>query len=103
MVDHLRDIVGKILKIVRVGPQDIVLDIGSNDGTLLKAYPQGKARRVGMDASGNKFKKYYPSDIELVSAFFSAVEFKKHFGVQKAKVVRRYFDRISLGPFYMWA
>ena len=30
MVDHLRDIVSKILKIVRVGPQDIVLDIGIN-------------------------------------------------------------------------
>ncbi len=86
MVCHLQGIVDRIRDQVSVTDQDIILDIGSNDGTLLKAYPQG-GRLVGIDPAGKKFKKYYPPHIELISDFFSEKTFQKHFGQKKAKIV----------------
>ena len=84
---HLNGIVGKIPGIGQLSAQDIVLDIGSNDGTLLRAYDQHGPQLVGFDPAGNKFKKYYPDHMALISEFFSAKTFQKHFGNKKAKVV----------------
>ena len=72
MVDHLA---GKVRYLERmVGPKDgdVVLDIGSNDGTTLKAYAQPGLTRIGIDPTGRKFAAYYPADIKLVPEFFSA-------------------------------
>jgi hypothetical protein len=55
---------------------DVVLDIGSNDATSLKAYTIQGIERIGIDPTGSKFKHYYPSDILLVSSFFSAKDFR---------------------------
>jgi hypothetical protein len=87
MVNHLQSKVQKILKIVATQKDDIVLDIGSNDGSTLGAYPDRNLKFIGMDPSGGKFKKYYKSDITLIPDFFSAKAFTKIFGSRKAKVV----------------
>jgi NDP-4-keto-2,6-dideoxyhexose 3-C-methyltransferase len=86
MVHHLNGIVGKILEKKQLAAGDIVLDIGSNDGTLLQAY-QKEAQLVGIDPAGNKFKKYYPQHIKLIPEFFSAQTFRKHFGNKKAQII----------------
>jgi NDP-4-keto-2,6-dideoxyhexose 3-C-methyltransferase len=86
MVHHLKDIVEKALKRIAIKSNDIVLDIGSNDSTLLRSYPT-PARLVGMDPGGNKFKKYYPAHIELIADFFSSKAFQAKFGTQKAKII----------------
>src|SRR5580765_2860111 len=39
MVDHLQGLVQGLLKTVSLRDGDVVLDIGSNDGTLLSLYP----------------------------------------------------------------
>lgn len=49
-----------------------VMDIGSNDGTLLGVYSDRVARRVGVDPSLGQFKSYYRGDEELHEAFFGA-------------------------------
>lgn len=87
MVAHLRGKVAKILKAAPVGKGDLVLDIGSNDSTLLQAYPKDGATLVGIDPSGAKFKKYYPPHVGLIPDFFSAALVKKELGGRKAKVV----------------
>ena len=87
MVHHLRDIVGTIIDRVQLSPDDIALDIGSNDGTLLKSYPKGSGRLAGMDPGGKAFQKYYSAHIELITDFFSSAAFRKVFGQKKAKVV----------------
>jgi cyclopropane fatty-acyl-phospholipid synthase-like methyltransferase len=88
MVDHLREKVSKILKLVEIEKGDIVLDIGANDGTTLGSYPDRTLRFVGMDPTGAKFKKYYKSDIELIPDFFSAKAFTQHLGAgKKAKII----------------
>jgi len=86
MVNHLQQKIRMLESFVKPKPSDLVLDIGSNDATLLKACA-GKYIKVGIDPTGDKFKKYYTKDIYLISDFFSAIGFKKIFPKKKAKII----------------
>jgi hypothetical protein len=87
MVEHLHRKVRNILEKVNLESGDVILDIGSNDSTLLRAYPQKGATLIGIDPTGEKFGEYYPDHIQLVPEFFSARSFKKKFGERKAKII----------------
>jgi SAM-dependent methyltransferase len=87
MVDHLRRKATALQQLVPLGPNDLVLDIGSNDGTSLACYPAGGPTLVGLDPSARKFAKYYRGDIELIVDFFSAETFRKFYGARKARIV----------------
>jgi hypothetical protein len=77
MVRHLTQKIHFLEKRADLGPGDVVLDIGSNDCTSLKAYQTPSLTRIGIDPTGLKFKAYYPEDIALVPDFFSAANFHK--------------------------
>jgi NDP-4-keto-2,6-dideoxyhexose 3-C-methyltransferase len=87
MVKHLRGIVAGALTRVPLEAGDLVLDIGSNDSTLLQGYPNVGARLVGIDPTGVKLREYYPSHIELVPDFFSAARVRALVNEKKAKIV----------------
>lgn len=87
MVRHLHGKVKKIESQVSLKAGDLVIDIGSNDSTLLRGYSVSGLRKLGMDPAGEKFRKYYPDDAELIPDFFSAAAVKKLVGDQKARVV----------------
>ena len=87
MVNHLYKKVKKIEAFIQLTHGDLVIDIGSNDSTLLQAYRQDGLLRVGIDLTGEKFKKYYPEHVYLIPDFFSAKSVKKNFGNKKTKVV----------------
>lgn len=72
MVAHLTDKVAYLERLVPLRDGDVILDIGANDATTLKAYKCKNVRRVGIDPTGAKFKQYYTDDIALVPDFFSA-------------------------------
>jgi hypothetical protein len=72
MVNHLNDKVTYLERMTSLKPGDVVVDIGSNDATSLKAYKTNGIRRIGIDPTGKKFAEYYPKDITLVPDFFSA-------------------------------
>src|SRR3954452_21970561 len=59
MVRHLQGKVRRLQALAPLRQGDVVLDIGSNDGTLLKAYQVKGIERVGIDPTGAKFKEYY--------------------------------------------
>jgi len=86
MVKHLTKKIKTLENIVQLSEQDIVIDIGSNDATSLKAYSK-KCRRVGIDPTGIKFRQYYPPDIDLIPDFFSAETFHKKYSGEKAKII----------------
>ncbi len=52
-------------RMVNISANDLVIDIGSNDATSLKAY-KSKCRKVGIDPTGKKFIEYYTDDISLI-------------------------------------
>lgn len=72
MVAHLTNKVAYLERMVQPKAGDMVLDIGSNDATTLKAYQTPGLNRIGIDPTGAKFKEYYPDDVALVPDFFSA-------------------------------
>jgi NDP-4-keto-2,6-dideoxyhexose 3-C-methyltransferase len=87
MINHLRTKVDDVTALVEVGPDDLVLDIGSNDATLLRHYPQDGRQLVGCDPSAEKFRERYPAGAELIVDFFSAKAFRHRLGDRSAKVV----------------
>lgn len=76
MVDHLSNKVAYLEKLNPLNTGDVVVDIGSNDCTTLKAYKTQGIRRVGIDPTGKKFADYYPADVALVQDFFSAEAYR---------------------------
>jgi len=72
MVNHLTDKVRYLQRLAPLRAGDVVLDIGSNDATTLKAYDAQDIVRVGIDPTGAKFREHYTDDIRLVPDFFSA-------------------------------
>jgi hypothetical protein len=86
MVQHLQRKVERIRKTVELSAGDLVVDIGSNDSTLLQAYPNSLTL-VGVDPSGPKFKHFYPPHIRLIPDFFSARLVRQAFPGRRAKVI----------------
>lgn len=67
MVAHLKDLADRVTPLL--GPGDIALDIGSNDGTFLSMLPP-HAMRVGVDPTTNRFIRHLPPDVYFINDFF---------------------------------
>lgn len=87
MVLHLQQKATAIKQIAPLQAGDLALDIGSNDGTLLRAIAEPGVELIGMDPSGVGFAQYYPPGARLIPDFFSAARFKKELGERRARIV----------------
>ena len=87
MIDHLTNITNDIKKIIKFKIGDYVLDIASNDATLLKSYKFSKINYVGIDPTINKYKKFYPKNFKTKSTLFSKNKYLNLSHKQKAKVI----------------
>lgn len=87
MTTHLQNLVKEIESRMVIGPGDTILDIGSNDATLLKSYAATELVKLGIDPTGKQFQQYYTSDIALVPDFFTLENFKKLSPEGRAKVI----------------
>jgi hypothetical protein len=76
MVNHLTEKISHLERVLPLRDGDVVLDIGSNDGTTLKAYGNPALRRIGIDPTGRKFAHCYPDTIRLIPDFFSAAAYR---------------------------
>jgi NDP-4-keto-2,6-dideoxyhexose 3-C-methyltransferase len=86
MVSHLKNKVKNILNIVNLNHGDLVIDIGSNDGTTLSEF-NSNLHLVGIDPTGEKFKEYYPEHVELISDFFTDKLIRESYPNKNAKVI----------------
>ena len=86
MVDHLSDKARQLERLAGLQAGDVVLDIGSNDGTTLKAFSVPGIRRIGIDPTGEKFRSCYTDEIRLLPEFFSAAAYRR-VESQPAKIV----------------
>ena len=87
MVAHLERKAAKLQAFAHPIAGDCVLDIGSNDSTLLRSYVDSGQRLGGIDPSAEKFRQFYPASVGLVTDFFSAEAYRRLFGDKKAKIV----------------
>ena len=87
MVEHLQQKAKHLERLRPVYSGDVVVDIGSNDATLLKAYDVQGLKRVGIDPTGNKFREFYTEEIQLIPDFFSSNVYRGKLKASSAKIV----------------
>ena len=86
MVEALKDITKSVEKRISLSENDIVLDIGCNDGTLLRSY-QSKVRLVGFEPASNLVDEAKEGTDLIINNFFSFYEFVQHFPNERIKVI----------------
>lgn len=88
MKAELKDIADKAAKYIKTKPNDVWVDIGCNDGTLL-SYVDKSIYRVGFDPAKNGYKELSAKHADkIIEDYFSFENFKKAgLGNKKAKVI----------------
>ena len=85
MRTHLKEYQTEMASKVVLSDNDIVVDIGSNDSTILQLY-DSRLRRVGIDPTGSQFKQYYGT-VSLLPTYFTREAFTAAYPGEKAKIV----------------
>mgnify|MGYP001242209112 CR=1 FL=1 len=78
MLNHVKKVVNTLSNKTKLKIKDSVLDIASNDGSLLKYYKRG-VKTFGIDPILKKYKKEYRKVNYYISDFFSANKIKKKY------------------------
>lgn len=87
MCDALSDIVDKAEKLVNLKLRDLVIDIGSNDSTLLKSYKNKDLLLVGFEPAENLIEEAKIGITKVINDFFNFEAFQKELGNKKAKII----------------
>jgi SAM-dependent methyltransferase len=69
--DHFFTLAGELVERFDVGPSDLVVDIGSNDGTFLKGFQKQGTRVLGIDPATEIVKMANDAGVETIEGFFS--------------------------------
>jgi len=86
MKDALQDVVDKALNFVSLKPGDIVLDIGTNDGTLLRFY-KDNLKRVGFEPAINLVEEASIGATKIINDYFNFESFESEFPDEKTKII----------------
>ena len=86
LIKALEDIAEDVEKRVSLSQDDIVLDIGCNDGTLLRSF-NSNTQLVGFEPASNLISEADHGTTKIINDFFSFDEFAKHFPNKKCKAI----------------
>jgi SAM-dependent methyltransferase len=86
MRDALADITASAMRFVSVAKGDVALDIGCNDGTLLRSYKDPGLERVGFDPAKN-FLGAQDEGFQRINDYFNKASYVAALGTRKAKIV----------------
>lgn len=87
MREHLAHIARTAERLVRLRSGDTVLDIGSNDGTLLFSYQTQDLDRLGIDPAADVTRYARERGLEVIDDFFSATAFERARPGRSARIV----------------
>jgi len=93
ITEDLQEIAEVAQRMVPLQQGDIVLDIGTNDGTMLKFYPE-HVIRVGCEPADNLIEEVRKVTSYVIHDFWSKEAWQKLMGNKKAKIVT------AIGMFY---
>lgn len=88
MIKHFDDLAKEIINEYKLKKGNLVIDIGSNDGTLLKSFKKRGMKVLGIDPAENLAKVANKEGVETLAEYFTsevAKKVKKKYG--KAKVI----------------
>lgn len=87
MTDELVGIARKIESLVNFKPGDFAMDIGANDGTLLRGYVIQGINRIGFEPARNLSIWSREGTTKIIEEFFNYPDWQKEFGEAKAKII----------------
>jgi len=87
MTDELNGIAKKVESLVDLKSGDVVVDIGANDGTLLRGFSTSGVRLIGYEPANNLEQYNSVGTTKVFKDFFNAAAFKKEFPGTKAKAI----------------
>lgn len=87
MRNALAEITTSIENLIKLQIGDIIVDIGSNDGTLLRSYNTSGLQLIGFEPASNLIDEAKVDTNEIINDFFSYEKFKERLGIKKAKVI----------------
>jgi hypothetical protein len=87
IVDNLKSIVDDVVAEVKLNKDDLVLDIGANDGTLLSFYDNQHVIRVGCDPAENIHDELVKNCDVMIGDFFNNANWQHAVGDKLAKVI----------------
>lgn len=93
MAKILQDVAESGRALGNLGPEDVILDIGGNDGTLLSFFTKDPYTLVSIDPAQNVKSLLHPSRVSEVHDFFSEKAFTS-VSAKKAKLI------FSIAMFY---
>lgn len=94
MIDELEDISLRAADVADLQSGDFVIDIGANDGTLLRSYKVQGLNTVGFEPARNLYDYGKIGTTKIINDFFNHAAWLSSFGQQKAKVIT------AIGMFY---
>lgn len=94
MIDELEDISQSAFDVADLKSGDFVIDIGANDGTLLRGYKVQGLNTVGFEPARNLYDYGKIGTTKIINDFFNHAAWLSSFGQQKAKVIT------AIGMFY---
>lgn len=83
----LADVTAGAEAMVGLTTGDVVLDIGANDGTLLRTYAREGVVRVGFEPAGNLLDEARTGTDLIIPDYFTARDYERHLDNRRAKVV----------------
>ncbi len=97
MKDALKNIYTESLKHINLKKNDVILDIGANDGTLLKYYKNNGFKTIGCEPANNLKKELSSNCDHVINNFWSYEELNKILlrkKIKKPKIIT------AIGMFY---
>ncbi|MFH1423755.1 MAG: class I SAM-dependent methyltransferase [Candidatus Nealsonbacteria bacterium] len=87
MREELADITLKASRLVSLKSGDFVLDIGSNDSTLLLSHKNKNLKLVGFEPAKNLMSRARVKNLKIINNFFNYNDWQKLFGKARAKII----------------
>ncbi len=84
--DNFADLQRESAAMLGLGDKDLVIDIGSNDGTLLSNFKNGGQRVLGIE----------PTDVSDIATARGIPTIKRYFGIEVAREGKREFGAASI-------
>jgi len=100
--NDLENIVNKAEEKIDLIDDKIVVDIGANDGTLLRFYKKTSLKLVGFEPATNLLEEASVGTFKIFNEYFNAKSFRNEFGQRKASVVTSismFYDLDNPGEF----
>jgi len=85
--------------------EDLVIEVGSNDGSLLKCFREHGVKTVGIEPAANIVRMARSNGIETINAFFNcatAQEVAKSFGRAKVIIANNVMGHVDETRDFLW-